>query len=67
MKNEPALHVSWSAGSSTMPLARRRLRPTTLDALTGLVAQLEAVLEELSGLGDVVQAIEDAAADLHDR
>ena len=37
---------------------------TALEALTGLVGQLEAVLEEVSGLGDVVQAIEDATADL---
>ena len=39
-------------------------RPPVLETLTGLVGQLEAVLEEVSGLGDVVRAIEDATADL---
>jgi hypothetical protein len=35
-----------------------------LDAVVGFVGQLEAALEEVSGLGDVVRAIEDASADL---
>jgi hypothetical protein len=39
-------------------------RPTALETLTGLVGQLEAVLEEVSGLGDVVRAVEDATAEL---
>jgi len=34
-------------------------RPTALETLNGLVGQLEAVLEEVSGLGDMVRAIED--------
>ena len=38
-------------------------RPTALETLNGMVAQLEAVLEEVSGLGDVVRAIEDTTAD----
>jgi uncharacterized protein YhaN len=39
-------------------------RPKALQTLTGLVGQLEADLEEVSGLGDVIRAIEDATADL---
>jgi hypothetical protein len=39
-------------------------RPKALQTLTGLVGQLEAALEEVSGLGDVIRAIEDATADL---
>ena len=37
--------------------------------MVGFVGQLEAALEEVSGLGDVVRAIEDAIVDLagHDR
>jgi len=38
-------------------------RPTALETLTGFVAQLEAVLEEVSGLDDVVRAIEDVTTD----
>ena len=36
---------------------------TVLESLTGLVGQLEALMQEVSGLGDVVQAIEDLTTD----
>ena len=45
-------------------LADKAVRTDGLEVLTGLIGQLEAVLEEVSGLGDVVQAIEDATVDL---
>jgi hypothetical protein len=38
-------------------------RPTALETLTGLVGQLEAVLEEVAGLGDVVRLIEEMTTD----
>ena len=38
-------------------------RPTALETLTGFVAQLEAVLEEVSGLDDVVRAIEETTTE----
>ena len=36
---------------------------TVLEPLTGLLGQLEAVMQDVSGLGDVVQAIEDFTLD----
>ena len=35
VKNEPALQVSWSAGSSTMPLPRRRSRTASRTSASG--------------------------------
>jgi hypothetical protein len=37
--------------------------PAVLESLTGLLGQLEALMQEVSGLGDVVQAIEDLTRD----
>src|SRR5664279_3090473 len=49
---------------SNAGLADKAVRTAGLEVLTGLVGQLEAVLEEVSGLGEVVQAIENATVDL---
>jgi len=62
-------HQRTSAATPVEPpsnagLAEKAVRIDGLEALTGLIGQLEAVLEEVSGLGDVVRAIEQTVADL---
>ena len=63
-RNQETVSTAEAEATSVAERAETADQASGLGALTDVIGQLEAVLEEVSGLGDLVHALEDAEAQL---